>query len=285
MTAEELLEIKRLGCFSVFRFQRAALPLLAVLLAASPARADAGDEVVSFLDRFAATVKTHVEALPDKVAALPGQLGLRRATPLETKPNAIAVEAPAPNAMAGMPLTASLADTLTPKVSIPVKDVAFQADLSQFNPAVPNAIVAAALPEPRVERGPRRFFCAEYARIRSGFPVFGDAKYWWERARDLFDRVAEPVTESVMVFSASKRLKFGHVAVVTHIVSPREIRVDQANWMNKGEIDHSTPVRDVSPNNDWSMVRVWDVPSKQFGARTYKISGFIVRPLERQASR
>ncbi len=253
-----------------------------MLLAVSPARADAGDEVVSFFDRVAAAVKTHVEAVPDHVATLRQQLGLARNRAAEPKPATPAVDAP--ELAAAMPETASLADTLTPRVSIPVKDVAFQADLSQFTPAVP-ATATATLPEPRVERGARRFFCAEYARIRSGFPVFGDAKFWWERARNLFDRVAEPVADSVMVFSASKRLKRGHVAVVTHIVSAREIRVDQANWMNKGEIDHSTPVLDVSPGNDWSQVRVWDVPSKQFGARTYKISGFIVKPLERQASR
>ena len=257
-----------------------------MLLATSPARADAGDEVVSFFDRVATAVKTHVEAVPDHVATLRQQLGLTRNRPADAKPAAPAAEAPvlAPEVAAAMPETATLADTLTPRVSIPVKDVAFQADLSQFTPAVP-AMAAATLPEPRVERGARRFFCAEYARIRSGFPVFGDAKFWWERARNLFDRVAEPVADSVMVFSASKRLKRGHVAVVTHIVSAREIRVDQANWMNKGEIDHSTPVLDVSPGNDWSQVRVWDVPSRQFGARTYKISGFIVKPLERQASR
>ncbi len=250
------------------------------MLAASPAHAAAGDEVISFLDRVANTVKTHVEALPGHVTDLRTQLGIahKRAPAPQAEAPAVAEEIPA-----GMPVTASLVDTLTPKVSIPVKDMAFQADLSQFAPTAP--AVVAALPEPSVERGPRRFFCAEYARIRSGLPVFGDAKYWWDRARNLFDRVAEPVTESVMVFSASKRLKRGHVAVVTHIVSAREIRVDQANWMNKGEIDHSTPVLDVSPNNDWSQVRVWNVPSKQFGARVYKISGFIVKAPLRQASR
>ena len=60
-------------------------------------------------------------------------------------------------------------------------------------------------------------------------------------------------------------LKKGHVAVVTDIVSKREIRVDQANWQNHGEIDHATPVLDVSARNDWSQVRVWDMRSKAFG--------------------
>ncbi len=67
-------------------------------------------------------------------------------------------------------------------------------------------------------------------------------------------------------------------------MSPREIRVEQANWMNKGEIDHDTPVLDVSKKNDWSRVRVWDVPSGQFGTRIYAISGFILKPLVREAS-
>ena len=47
--------------------------------------------------------------------------------------------------------------------------------------------------------------------------------------------------------------------MVTDIVSKREIRVDQANWQNHGEIDHATPVLDVSAKNDWSQVRVWDI--------------------------
>ena len=116
--------------------------------------------------------------------------------------------------------------------------------------------------------------------MRSGLAVFGDAKTWWARAKNLYARVSHPVEEAVMVFAGSKRLKRGHVAVVTHIVSPREIIVDQANWQNKGEIDHATPVLDVSPNNDWSQVRVWDIPSATFGGRVYRISGFIAKELK-----
>ena len=143
--------------------------------------------------------------------------------------------------------------------------------------------VAAATVAPSTETPLRRLFCVEYARMRSGLAVFGDAKHWWERARNLYARVSHPVEEAVMVFSGSKRLKRGHVAVVTDIVSPREIIVDQANWQNHGEIDHATPVLDVSKNNDWSLVRVWDIPSRGFGTRTYPISGFIAKDLTRQA--
>lgn len=146
--------------------------------------------------------------------------------------------------------------------------------------APPRLPVVQAVAPPSVETPLHRLFCVEYARMRSGLAVFGDAKTWWARARNLYTRVSHPVEEAVMVFSGSKRLKRGHVAVVTAIVSPREIIVDQANWQNRGEIDHATPVLDVSPGNDWTEVRVWDIPSGAFGNRVYRISGFIAKGLE-----
>ena len=36
---------------------------------------------------------------------------------------------------------------------------------------------------PSVETPLHRLFCVEYARMRSGLAVFGDAKHWWERAK------------------------------------------------------------------------------------------------------
>jgi hypothetical protein len=146
-------------------------------------------------------------------------------------------------------------------------------------PAVP----VAARENPSVEHPLRRLFCVEYARMRTGMAVFGDARHWWDRARNLYARVSRPAAEAVMVFAGSPRLRRGHVAVVTEIVSPREIIVDQANWQNHGEIDHATPVLDVSRANDWSLVRVWDIPSGHYGARIYAISGFIAKGLTRQA--
>ena len=86
-------------------------------------------------------------------------------------------------------------------------------------------------PTPRTETPLHRLFCVEYARIRSGFNIVGDAKLWWAHATsNIYDRVSRPVEEAVMVFSGSKRLRRGHVAVVTSIVGPRQIIVDQANW-------------------------------------------------------
>jgi hypothetical protein len=162
--------------------------------------------------------------------------------------------------------------------------VAPQPKLILAEMTLPHLPAPRALAAPSVEKGGKRLFCVEFARNLSGLNIFGDAKYWWDRAKTAYARATHPLEEAVMVFSGSSRLKRGHLAVVSQIVSPREIRVEQANWLNRGEIDHATPILDVSENNDWSKVRVWDVPSKQFGTRVYPISGFILKPLVREAA-
>ena len=148
-------------------------------------------------------------------------------------------------------------------------------------PAIP--VVMREPPHPTYEKASKFLQCVEYARSLTGLSIFGDARHWWEKAKNLYARAAHPAEEAVMVFSGSARLRHGHLAVVSHIVSPREIRVEQANWLNRGEIDRATPVLDVSARNDWSKVRVWDVPSQQFGSRVYAISGFILKPVQRVA--
>src|SRR6201986_1791651 len=97
-------------------------------------------------------------------------------------------------------------------------------------PAMPEV----AREKPTVERPLHRLFCVECGRMRTGLAVFGDARQWWDRGKNLYARVSKPAEEAVMVFAGSHRLRRGHVAVVTEIVSPREIIVDQANWQNHG---------------------------------------------------
>jgi len=155
--------------------------------------------------------------------------------------------------------------------------------LSDFaTPSLPTTVVS-QLPQPSVEMPLKKLFCVEYARALTGLAIFGDAKYWWERARNLYARVTTPAEQEVIVFTPSKRLKKGHVAVVSAVISKREIRVEQANWQNHGEIDHATPVMDVSARNDWSEVRVWDTRSMSFG-RVYAVSGFIAKHPVQQAA-
>ena len=40
-------------------------------------------------------------------------------------------------------------------------------------------------------------------------------------------------------------------------------------------------MRDVSKNNDWSVVRVWYTPGQVLGKRSYAVSGFIYSPGKR----
>jgi hypothetical protein len=189
-------------------------------------------------------------------------------------------------AMIAMPGTASagIFDFLTPHSTDAVQsdkdaatDDANPSDTSLGEVADPSPQESDTVADsvPSIETPLHHLYCVEYARMRSGLSIFGDAKTWWGSAKNIYDEFAAPVTNAVMVFSGSSRIKRGHVAVVTSIVSPREIVVDQANWQNHGEIDHNTPVLDVSSDNDWSKVRVWDMNSRQFGTHVYAISGFI----------
>ena len=160
-----------------------------------------------------------------------------------------------------------------------VADNADDAALGEMPVPTAKPVVAdrAATAAPVVEWAAKHLYCVEYARIRSGLQIFGDAKYWWGKAADMYARATQPVADAVMVFAGSKRIRHGHVAVVTAVLGPREIKVDHANWQNQGEIDLNMPVLDVSKDNDWSKVRVWDPNSGQYGARVYAVSGFIER--------
>jgi hypothetical protein len=129
--------------------------------------------------------------------------------------------------------------------------------------------------------------CVPYARNHSGVAIWGDAHTWWAQAGGRFGRTQRPVAGSVMVIVGYNGRQSGHVAVVRRIVNARQIVVDHANWLNRGEVSLDSPVFDVSQNNDWSAVRVWYTPGQQLGARTYPVAGFILpwRPEDRIALR
>jgi len=79
----------------------------------------------------------------------------------------------------------------------------------------------------------------------------------------------------VMVMTGYAGRHRGHVAVVRRVVTPREIRIDHANWLNDGAIYVNDPVRDVSADNDWSQVKVWNIRSGSWGTKVYDVRGFI----------
>jgi hypothetical protein len=121
--------------------------------------------------------------------------------------------------------------------------------------------------------------CVPYARARSGISLRGDAWQWWEAAASQsYRRDRSPRAGSVLVLMRNSRLPQGHVAVVSRVVSAREIRVDHANWASgraKGQEARDQPVQDVSADNDWSLVRVWYPRVGDYGASNYPAFGFI----------
>ena len=129
--------------------------------------------------------------------------------------------------------------------------------------------------EPRVADHNARLQCVPFARNVSGVQIYGDANTWWVQAAGRYPRSSQPAPGSVFVMRGYRTTTRGHVAVVTHIDSSRLIRVDQANWLNNGEISVGVPVLDVSPSNDWSEIRVWHIPGGHWGGRIYRGEGFI----------
>lgn len=120
--------------------------------------------------------------------------------------------------------------------------------------------------------------CVPYARSLSGIQISGNAHTWWNQAQGTYARGQRPEPGSVMSFRSTGRMVLGHVAVVSRVVTSREVLIDHANWagpsMRKGMISRGVSVIDVSPANDWSAVRVGMVGGG-YGTTTYPINGFI----------
>jgi hypothetical protein len=128
------------------------------------------------------------------------------------------------------------------------------------------------------DNGQKPLECVPYARDHSGVKIYGDAYTWWDKAADQYQRASTPQMGAVMVLSGYAGSDRGHVAVVEQIVSPREIRVDHANWLDDGSVYLNDPVADVSPDNDWSQVRVFNIKTGAWGGHIYPVQGFILSP-------
>jgi hypothetical protein len=117
--------------------------------------------------------------------------------------------------------------------------------------------------------------CVPYARAQSGIDIRGNALTWWGQAEGRYRRGAEPEVGAVLAFRPSRAMPIGHVAVVAEIVDSRHIYLNHANWSGPGRIETRALAEDVSPNGDWSVVRVWYAPQHALGLRTNPTFGFI----------
>lgn len=117
--------------------------------------------------------------------------------------------------------------------------------------------------------------CVPYARQLSGIRIFGDAWTWWDQADGVYARGSRPGEGAVLALRATQAMPLGHVATVSRVLGPREILLDHANWSGPGLIEHDVPAVDISPDNDWSQVRVWWGQGGRLGARSNPAYGFI----------
>jgi surface antigen len=121
--------------------------------------------------------------------------------------------------------------------------------------------------------------CAPFARLVSGIQIFGDAYTWWQQAIGKYEEGFTPRAGAVLCFKPTSRMRLGHVAVVSQVLTDRIIQITHANWSpiegSRGKVEKDVTLVDVSPEGDWSQVKVWYDPSRDLGGSTYKTYGFI----------
>ncbi|MBY4638467.1 CHAP domain-containing protein [Gluconacetobacter entanii] len=97
--------------------------------------------------------------------------------------------------------------------------------------------------------------CVAFAKSASNVMIRGNAADWWRNAAGRYARGNTPEEGSILNFRATRRMPLGHVAVVRQLVDSRTVIIDQSHWGQRG-VSRNVSVIDVSPNNDWSAVRV-----------------------------
>jgi surface antigen len=121
--------------------------------------------------------------------------------------------------------------------------------------------------------------CVPYAREVSGIQIYGDAWTWWDQAEGRYARGHSPRVGAVMAFQPYGSMTLGHVAAVSRVIDSRTVLLRHANWSpidgRRGQIENDVEAVDVSPDNDWSQVRVWYAPIQDLGTTAWPVAGFI----------
>jgi surface antigen len=141
------------------------------------------------------------------------------------------------------------------------------------------AVVAVVLLAPVGAAADTYWQCVPFARLISGIQIFGDARTWWQQAIGHYDVGFQPKTGAVLCFKPTERMKLGHVAVVSQVLTDRIVQITHANWSpiegSRGKIEKDVTLVDVSPEGNWSQVKVWYDPNRDLGGSTYETYGFI----------
>jgi len=130
--------------------------------------------------------------------------------------------------------------------------------------------------------------CVPFARLVSGIQIFGDAWTWWSQAAGKYQTGFVPKAGAVLCFKPNGKMRLGHVAVVSQVLTDRIIQISHANWSlidgDRGKVEQNVTVVDVSPQGDWSQVKVWNDPSHNLGTTVYPTYGFIYQDAATAAS-
>ncbi|MCL4069059.1 CHAP domain-containing protein [Pseudomonas sp. GX19020] len=154
------------------------------------------------------------------------------------------------------------------------RDIAPEGPDSSIFGSVDSGRQAMALLEAKQKQSKgQRVWCVPFARTASGVDLRGDAKTWWNAAAGQYARGNQPRPGAVMAFSATRKMSRGHIAVVSEVISEREIRINHANWV-KNKVQMDMKVVDISRKNDWSDVKVERVAG-EMGLSSYPVNGFI----------
>ena len=121
--------------------------------------------------------------------------------------------------------------------------------------------------------------CVPFARLISGIQIFGDAWTWWQQASGRYETGVSPRAGAVLCFKPTARMRLGHVAVVSQVLTERIVQITHANWSpiegSRGKVEQDVTLVDVSTQGDWSQVKVWYDPNRDLGGSTYSTHGFI----------
>jgi len=136
---------------------------------------------------------------------------------------------------------------------------------------------------------PLNLQCVPYARAVTGVNIHGDAWTWWDQAEGRYARGFAPRVGAVMALKPYGNSHLGHVAAVSRIIDSRTILIRHSNWSpingQRGQIEDDVKVYDVSPDNDWSKVRVWYAPIQALGSMQWPVQGFIYPDKNHQSDR
>jgi surface antigen len=167
---------------------------------------------------------------------------------------------------------------------IPLFDLVRGRTIVTFNLRAALVAVLVSILFPSVAQA--RLQCVPFARQVSGIEIRGNAETWWAQASGRYERNQTPREGAVLAMPGIRKMPMGHVAMVSKVISDREILLTHANWSRPGMIERNVRAVDVSENGDWSLVRVWHAGSGDLGVTRYPAHGFIHpnRPAERLES-